>query len=67
MTIDEAKALLTCACKWTVVEQQSKRESIILAFSKFWRSNPTMREFAAYTSGLVLSPEMLWLMVKGAH
>lgn len=68
MTIDEAKAFLTCARNWTVFEQQAKRESITLAFSYFWQSNPTMREFAAYTTGLVISPEILWLMVReGAH
>lgn len=64
MTVDEAKDFLSAACKLTLFEQQQMREEIIDAFSDFWGSNPTMREFSAYTSGLLLAPEMLWLMAR---
>ena len=44
--------------------QQAHRDEIIAAFRALWRSAPTEPEFAAATAGLVVFPEMLYIMVR---
>lgn len=44
-------------------EQRSNRDTINAAFAVFWQSGPSRSAFAAATSGLVLTPEMLYEMV----
>ena len=45
-------------------EQIEHRNEIIAAFRALWRSAPTEPEFAAATLGLVVFPEMLYIMVR---
>lgn len=45
------------------IQIQGKTE-IIEAFRDFWKSNPTEKDFYKYTNGLVLFPEMIYIMVK---
>ena len=54
--LDEARGL-------PIARQQEERATIIEAFRAFWRGNPAEAVFAQHTSGLVLTPEMLYIMM----
>jgi hypothetical protein len=47
-----------------VVEQQINKQEILACWQEMWFSEPTIDDFAKYTSGLVLFPEMVYIMVK---
>jgi hypothetical protein len=44
--------------------QNANKEKILQAFKTFWESNPTEDEFDEYTNGLVLTPKILYNMIK---
>ena len=48
----------------SVIEQQENKVQIIEAFREMWKENTTEQQFAEYTSGLVLFPECIFIMVK---
>ena len=64
MNFEQAEVALRGFAKLSVPEQQALRSEIIEVFDLFWRSNPKKAQFCAACSGLVLAPEMLWIMVK---
>ena len=45
-------------------KQQANKKKIIAAFKEMWNTNPTEKVFADYTSGLVIFPEMIYVMVS---
>jgi len=58
------KLLLKEQADKSVSEQQSNREIIIDQFREFWKLNPTIAEFKDATQGLVLFPELIYIMTK---
>ena len=64
MNFEEAETRLRELAKLSVPEQQSRRTEIIETFDIFWASNPRRSKFGEVCSGLVLVPELLWMMVK---
>lgn len=46
-------------------EQQERREEIREVFRAFWKEEPSEKEFLIATSGIVLQPEMLFIMARG--
>ena len=48
----------------TAMEQQENKTKIIKAFKEMWKTKPTEKQFANYTTGLVLFPECIFIMVK---
>ena len=64
MNFEQAEATLRELAKLSVPEQRERRAEIIEVFDLFWRSNPKKAQFGEVCSGLVLAPEMLWIMVK---
>ena len=69
MTIDEAIDVLDEMCRLTSYEQNlsENRYRLIEAFRIFWASRPTEREYAAHTNGMVVTPEILYIMVTSGR
>lgn len=61
---EQAEASLREFTKLSIPEQQERKADIVEAFDLFWRSNPKRFLFGEVCSGLLLTPEMLWIMVK---
>ena len=64
MNFEQAEVALREFASLSIPEQKARRTEIIEAFELFWRSNPKKAQFGGVCSGLVLAPEMLWIMVK---
>ena len=47
-----------------IKKQRKYKISIITAFREFWGMNPTEEQFAEVIDGLVLFPEILYIMNK---
>jgi len=56
--------LLKTLVKSDIKKQHKYKITIIEAFRKFWYMNPTEQEFADTINGLVLFPEILYIMNK---
>lgn len=67
MNLDGAKINLKCCCNQTAEEQRENRRNIIRSFETFWDSKPSIEEFSEHTDGLLLFPEMLYMMVNGGE
>ncbi len=65
--IDEAKQFLQKMQKLSVLEQRAYTQEINNAFRLFWRSRPMIEEFSEYIGGLLITPEILFIMVKGGY
>jgi len=65
--IDEAKQFLKKMQKLSVSEQLNCCSEINNAFRLFWRSRPNIEEFSDYVNGLLLTPEIIFMMVKGGY
>ncbi|KKK60534.1 hypothetical protein LCGC14_3023400 [marine sediment metagenome] len=65
--IDDAKQFLQKMQKLSVLEQKGYVQEINNAFRLFWRSRPTIEEFSKYIGGLLITPEILFIMVKGGY
>jgi hypothetical protein len=50
--------------KLSIAEQTANKEEILACFQSMWFSKPSMEDFAKYTRGLVLMPEMIYMLVK---
>jgi hypothetical protein len=64
MSVEEAKKTLNKFRKSDGLTQHKFKNEIIEAFRVFWNSNPTEKEFAKYIGGLVIFPELSYIMVK---
>lgn len=59
---DGARAFLLEANTWNLIAQREHREKINQAFRTYWAGPATEEDFAQVTTGLVLTPEMLYIM-----
>jgi len=59
-----SKEFLKYMNKLSVEEQTIQKEGIIEYFREFWATNPTEEEFSEIMSGLVIFPEISYIMVS---
>lgn len=64
MNLEEAKTSLQKYRVLPIEEQTLHREEIIEAFRTLWNSNPSEKEFSDHLSGIVLFPEITYIMIK---
>lgn len=64
MNFEEAEKRLRELAQMSIIEQRERRNEISETFSVFWASDPSREKFSEVVSGLLLTPAMLWMMVK---
>lgn len=64
MELKEAKRFLKRISRYEVDVQQYHQDKINKAFKVFWKSEPKEKEFEKVTDGLLLTPIVMYTMVK---
>ncbi len=64
MNANDAGNLLAYIGKLSVSEQQIRIADINVAFDIFWESDPPRKLFCETLTGVILTPSMLYTMVK---